>query len=99
MGKFVSLQEIIEIYCISRKLVRDVLRHYKVDYYKQNDVIYINLKEFHQIYTSKYNPSLFTIEDKKPIIENTLNKTFFNIFSEPVDCTQRLRKLVMSYAV
>ena len=98
MGKFVSLQEIIEIYCISRKLVRDVLRHYKVDYYKQNDVIYINLKEFHQIYTSKYNPSLFTIEDKKPIIENTLNKTFFNIFSEPVDCKQRLRKLVMSYA-
>ena len=99
MGKFVSLQEIIEIYCISRKLVRDVLRHYKVDYYKQDDVIYINLKEFHQIYTSKYNPSLFTIEDKKPIIENTLNKTFFNIFSEPVDCKQRLRKLVMSYAV
>lgn len=99
MEKFVSLQEIIEIYCISRKLVRDVLRHYKVDYYKQDDVIYINLKEFHQIYTSKYNPSLFTIEDKKPIIENTLNKTFFNIFSEPVDCKQRLRKLVMSYAV
>ena len=98
MEKFVSLQEIIEIYCISRKLVRDVLRHYKVDYYKQNDVIYINLKEFHQIYTSKYNPSLFTIEDKKPTIENTLNKTFFNIFSEPVDCKQRLRKLVMSYA-
>jgi len=99
MEKFVSLQEIIEIYCISRKLVRDILRHYKVDYYKQDDVIYINLKEFHQIYTSKYNPSLFTIEDKKPIIENTLNKTFFNIFSEPVDCKQRLRKLVMSYAV
>ena len=64
MEKFVSLQEIIEIYCISRKLVRDVLRHHKIDFYKQEDVIYINLKEFYQIYTANYNPALFTIEEK-----------------------------------
>jgi hypothetical protein len=98
MEKFATLQEIIEIYCISWKLVRDVLRHYKVDFYKQEDTIYINLKEFHQIYTKIYNPALFTIEEK-PTIESSLNRTFFNIFSEPVDCKQRLRKLVMSYAV
>ena len=97
MEKFATLQEIIEIYCISWKLVRDVLRHYKVDFYKQEDTIYINLKEFHQIYTKIYNPVLFTIEEK-PTIESSLNRTFFNIFSEPVDCKQRLRKLVMSYA-
>jgi len=97
MEKFATLQEIIEIYCISWKLVRDVLRHYKVDFYKQEDTIYINLKEFHQIYTKIYNPALFTIEEK-PTIESSLNRTFFNIFSEPVDCKQRLRKLVMSYA-
>lgn len=96
MEKFATLQEIIEIYCISWKLVRDVLRHYKVDFYKQEDTIYINLKEFHQIYTKIYNPALFTIEEK-PTIESSLNRTFFNIFSEPVDCKQRLRKLVMSY--
>ena len=45
MEKFATLQEIIEIYCISRKLVRNVLRHYNVDFYKKEDEIYINLKE------------------------------------------------------
>jgi hypothetical protein len=97
MQKFVSLQEIIEIYCISRKLVRDVLRHYSVDCYKKEDVIYIDLKAFHKIYTSKYNPALFTIEEK-PTIESSINRTFFNIFSEPVNCKQNLRNLVMAYA-
>lgn len=99
MEKFVSLQEILEIYCISRKLVRDVLRNYKVDFYKQDDEIYINLKEFHHVYTSKYNPALFTIEEKKPILESNINRTFFNIFSEPVDYKQKLKKIAMSYAV
>ena len=97
MEKFATLQEIIEIYCISWKLVRDVLRHYKVDFYKQEDTIYINLKEFHQIYTKIYNPALFTIEEK-PTIESSLNRTFFSIFSEPVNCKQNLRNLVMAYA-
>ena len=103
MEKFATLQEIVEIYCISRKLVRDILRHNCIDCYKQEDEIFINFKEFHQIYTTKYNPVLFTIEDKSkeeknPIIKNTINRTFFNIFSEPVNCKQNLRKLVMSYA-
>ena len=98
MENFVTLQEIIEIYCISWKLVRDILRHYNVDFYKQDGEICINLKEFHQIYTSKYNPALFTIEEKQSIIENNLNKTLFSFFSEPINCKQNLRKLVMSYA-
>ena len=101
MEKFVSLQEIVEIYCISRKLVRDILRHNNVDCYKQDDEIYINFKGFHKVYTTKYNPVLFTIEEKKeekkPLIKNTINRTFFNIFSEPVNSKQDLRKLVMSY--
>ena len=37
-------------------------------------------------------------DDKKSTIEDTLNKNFYNFFSEPVDCKQSLRKLVMSYA-
>ena len=104
MEKFATLQEIIEIYCISRKLVRDILRHNNVDCYEQEGELYINFKEFHQIYTTKYNPVLFTIEDKpkeekKPIIENTINRTFFNIFSEPVNYRQKLKRgITMAYA-
>ncbi len=104
MKDFLPLQEIIRIYCISRKLVRDILRHYNVDSYKKNDEIYINFKEFHKVYTTKYNPALFTIEEEKkeiikPIIENKINKTFFNIFTEPVDYHQKkLRKVAVAYA-
>ena len=104
MEKFVTLQEIIEIYCISRKLVRDVLRHYRVDSYKQEDEIYINLKEFHKVYTTKYNPVLFTIEERqeekrKFNIENSLNRTFFIIFSKPVDYKQKkLKDISITYA-
>jgi hypothetical protein len=99
MEKFVSLQEITGIYCISRKLVRDILRHYRIDCYKNEDVIYINLKDFHKIYTSKFNPSLFNEEEnKKTTIENKINRTFFSIFSEPINCKQSLRKMVMTYA-
>lgn len=102
MEKFATLQEIMGIYCISRKLVRDILRNYKVDNYKKEDEIYINIKEFYQIYTSKYNPALFTIEEqkveKKSIIENKFNRTFFSIFSEPINCKQRLRNMVMAYS-
>lgn len=105
MEKFATLQEIIEIYCISRKLVRNVLRHYRVDFYKQDGEIYINLKEFHQIYTTKYNPALFTVEEKqkweiiKPIIETKINRTFLNIFTTPVDYHQKkFRKIAINYA-
>ena len=65
MEKFATLQEIIEIYCISRKLVRNILRHYNIDCYKKEDEIYINLKEFHKVYTTKYNPVLLVVEEKK----------------------------------
>jgi len=98
MEKFVTLDEILDMYCISRRLVREILRHNKIDFYKRDEEIYINLKEFYGIYTAKYNPALFTLEEKKSAIEDTLNKNFYNFFSEPVDCKQSFRKLVMSYA-
>ena len=102
MEKFVILDEILDMYCISRRLVREILRHNKIDFYKRDEEIYINLKEFYKIYTAKYNPALFNIDEqqeiKKSIIENKLNRTFFNIFSEPINCKQNLRNLVMAYA-
>lgn len=106
MEKFISLQEIVEIYCISRKLVRNILRHHNVDCYRRNDEIYINYKEFHRIYTTKYNPALFTVleekkeEEMKFIIENKINRTFLNIFSAPVDYKKKLkRNVAVNYAV
>lgn len=102
MQKFATLQEIIENYCISRKLVRDILRHHRVDFYKQENEIYIDMKEFYEIYTAKYNPALFDIEEsveqnQQSIFETKLNRTFFSIFSEPISCKQELRNLVMAY--
>lgn len=106
MEKFVSLQEIMEIYCISRKLVRDILRNYKVDYYKE-DELYISLRDFHKVYTRKYNPVLFVVDDKegikkeiiKPIIENKINRTFLNIFTTPVDYKKNFkRNIAVAYA-
>ena len=101
MNKFATLQEIVEIYCISRKLVRDILRHYSVDCYKEEKTIYIDLKGFYKVYTAKYNPALFTIEEKvekvqKPIIKQA-NRTLFSFFTKPVTCKQELRNLVMAY--
>lgn len=107
MPKFVSLQGIIEIYCISRKLVRDISRHYRVDCYKKENEIYVNLPEFHQVYTTKYNPVLFVVEDKKeekkeilkPIIENKINRTFLNVFTTPVDYKKKMkRNIAIAYA-
>ena len=102
MAIFATLQEILDMYCISRKLVRNILRNYRIDNYKRGDEIYINLKDFYQIYTSKYNPALFKIEEKqeerKSLVESKVNKTFFSIFSEPINCKQSLRKMVMAYA-
>ena len=102
MNKFATLQEIIQIYCISWKLVRDILRRYSVDCYKEENTIYIDLKGFYKVYTAKYNPALFKIEEKveetqKPVIKNTLNRTFFSFFTKPVNCKQELRNLVMAY--
>ena len=104
MKNFATLQEILEVYSISRKLVREILRDYRVDCYKKDDELYINFKEFHKVYTTKYNPSLFSLEEKqeekkKQTNENNLNRTFFNIFSEPVNHRQKkLRRISIAYA-
>lgn len=102
MDKFATLQEIIWNFCISWKLVRDILRHHRIDCYKQNHEIYIHIKEFYDVYTAKYNPALFKVEAEveeiqKPTIEDKINRTFFSIFSEPANCKQKLRNLVMAY--
>ena len=56
-----------------------------------------------EIYTTKYNPVLFTIEEKqkeekrKLILENSINRTFFSIFCEPVNYKKKLRHISIAY--
>lgn len=108
MKEFVTLEDVKSIYCISRRIIRDILRNNRVHFYEDRDILYINLGEFHKVYTSKYNPALFTEEDcnrvieKKQILQEVVetkeNRTFFNIFTKPVDYKISMKKAILSYA-
>jgi len=109
MKEFVSLEDVQNIYCISRKIVRDIIRHNRIHFYQDREALYINYKEFHSVYTSKYNPLLITEEDCKkaqrqdrrilqPIAESRENRTFFNIFTTPIDYSTKNRRVAVSYA-
>lgn len=105
MSNFLSLHEILAIYCISWKIVREILRNYRVDFYK-DDELYINIREFHKVYTTKYNPTLFREDElewkqeerRKLPLENSLNRTFFSMFTLPVDSKKKIKKLSIAYA-
>ena len=108
MKEFVTLEDVKNIYCISWRIIRDILRNNRVHFYEDREILYINFKEFHNVYTSKYNPALFTEEDcnsvvkkqeiLKEVAENKENRTFFNIFTAPVDSKVSVKKLILSYA-
>ncbi len=109
MKEFVTLEDVQNIYCISRRIVRDIIRHNRVHFYQDRDVLYINYKEFHSVYTTKYNPLLITEEDCKkaqkqdkkieqPIVEGKENRTFFNIFTTPIEYGAKNRRVAVSYA-
>lgn len=65
MKNYITTQEIIDIYKISQTIVDTILRKYKIDTFKGKKWLLINFKDFHKAYTSAYNPSLFSVLDKK----------------------------------
>ena len=108
MKEFVTLEDVKNIYCISWRIIRDILRNNRVHFYEDREMLYINFKEFHKVYTSKYNPALFTEEDcdrvvekqevLKEIVDSKENRTFFSIFTRPVDRKVSMKKAILSYA-
>ena len=65
MKNYIPTQEIIDIYKISQTIVDTILRKYKIDTFRGKKWLLINFKDFHKAYTSAYNPSLFSVLDKK----------------------------------
>lgn len=65
MKNYVSISELIDIYKISHTIVDTILKKYKIDTFKAKKWLLINFKDFHKAYTSVYNPSLFSVLDKK----------------------------------
>ena len=65
MKNYITVQEVIDIYKISQTIVNTILKKYKIDTFKGKKWLLINFKDFHKAYTSAYNPSLFSVLDKK----------------------------------
>ena len=65
MKNYITIPEIIEIYKISQNVVNTILKKYKIDTFKWKKWLLVNFKDFHKAYTSAYNPSLFSVLDKK----------------------------------
>ncbi len=65
MKNYITIQEIIDIYKISLNTANIILKKYKIDTYKGKKWLLINFKDFHKAYTSAYNPTLFSLIDKK----------------------------------
>ena len=70
MRNYITAQEIIDIYKISQTIVDTILKKYKIDTFKGKKWLLINFKDFHKAYTSAYNPSLFSVLDKKATKED-----------------------------
>lgn len=90
MKNYVTIRDIIKICNIPQKTVDTILQKYKIDTYKSKKWLAINFKDFYKIYTSLYNPSLFSYNEKKNLnIKNESPKfadfesLFFYIFKRP----------------
>ncbi len=88
MKNYVSLQEIMEIYCLSHQTADEIIKNYCKDKYKDENGVYVKFSEFHNIYTIKFNPSLFPWENKDA---NLLAEAF----SKPIECKKKLKRISM----
>ena len=79
MKNYRSAQEIMNIYSISDSTLETILRKHKIDKYKGKKWILINAKDFHKVYTTIYNPSLFWFEEKKKTKKVVNKSTISNL--------------------
>ena len=94
MKNYVTTKELIKIYSVPQQTVEMILKKHKIDTYKSKRGLAINLKDFHKVYTSTYNPSLFFFDEKNISMkwnDNMIivpkfaddNSLFHYIFSKP----------------
>ena len=89
MKNYVSLQEIMEIYCLAHHTADEIVKKYCTDKYRDEKDVYVKSSEFHNVYITRFNPSLFPWENKEA---NILTEAF----SEPIRCKQKkLKRLNM----
>ena len=95
MKNYVTISELTKIYSVSQQTVDMILKKHKIDSYKSKKWLAIHLKDFHKIYTAKYNPSLFIFDEKNTKKWNLDNMTnipkftddeslFLYVFSKPI---------------
>jgi hypothetical protein len=65
MKNYITLKELIKICNIPQKTVDIILKQHKIDTYKSKRWLAVNFKDFYKVYTSLYNPSLFSYTEKK----------------------------------
>jgi len=65
MKNYITIKDISKIYNISQKTVNMILKNHKIDSFKSKKWLVVNFKDFHKVYTSTYNPSLFSYMKKK----------------------------------
>jgi hypothetical protein len=93
MKNYITKKDITKIYNISQQIVDEILIKYKIDTFKSKKWIFINLKDFHKVYTSTYNPSLFgyvkrkNTDSQEYLIFWDIENSFLNIFSKPYRLT------------
>ena len=76
MKNYVTIQELMDIYSLSPNVIGEILKRYKIDSYKGKRWLVVNFHDFHKLYTSKYNPTLFSFEQKKVVKkEKIIEKT------------------------
>ena len=88
MKNYVSLQEIMEIYCLSQHKADEIIKNYCKDKYRDENWTYVKFSEFHNVYTTNFNPTLFGCANKETNI-------LAEAFSKPIECKRKLNRITM----
>ena len=94
MKNYVTIQELMNIYSLTPNTIGEILKRYKIDSYKGKKWLVVNFHDFHKLYTTKFNPTLFVFENKKKLISKKgvvcwlkfwdNNSLLLSIFSRPL---------------
>jgi hypothetical protein len=49
----------MEIYCLAHHTADEIVKKYCTDKYRDEKDVYVKFSEFHNVYITRFNPSLF----------------------------------------